>query len=101
MIEAVARALCRTHARYSPDHKRSDEDVEKFIDWHWNAHTDHAQIAIAAHVAALTAAGYVIRPRVPTNRMWKAGKPYMDSESSNEAFWRALVDSEPFPGEAT
>lgn len=48
LMEHAARAMCRLHARYSPDHRRSDEDMEKFIDWHYCAHIDDVRAAITA-----------------------------------------------------
>jgi len=47
-VERVARAICRLHARYAPDFRRSDAEVEKFIDWDWKSHQIQARAAIAA-----------------------------------------------------
>lgn len=31
--------------------------------------------------------------REPTGAMWQSARPFMDSESSNGAWWRAMIDA--------
>lgn len=55
----------------------------------------NARAAIAAHVAALEAAGFVIVPQEPTDEMFRNAMPYMDSWASNTAWWRAMIAARP------
>lgn len=74
---------------------------------HWR---NHAKIAIASHKAALHEAGYVIVPRIETDKMDEAGtEAYLKISGWNcsvqvvaETIWRAMIaaaEDEPSPND--
>jgi hypothetical protein len=48
---------------------------------------------IAGVIREIDKAGFVIVPRQPTNEILTAAKPYMDSWSSNLAWWDAMLNA--------
>lgn len=84
MVERVARAMCRLHARYSPDHTpRRRGEMEKFIDWHHGQHADAARAAIAAL-------------REPTDEMLAAAVPFPEhlrAEREDNPDWAPIMEA--------
>jgi hypothetical protein len=87
--EAVARGLCRRG--YT-----GTSDLEGAVDLFWREYVDEARAAISAHITALTASGYVIVPKEPTDDVRKVIKetPFYDVtlDEHVEYCWKALTD---------
>lgn len=88
IVESVARALCRdaTEGKISVE----GAPYEALIDTIWRDWETAARAAIAAHTAALAAAGYVIVPREPTEAMLEA-KNRIDLGAASDDIWPTMV----------
>lgn len=74
MTERIARALATQHLAL-----RDGEAFGLTVGNLWPSFVPWAQLAIMCM-------------REPTAAMWAGAKPFMDSESSNAAWWRAMIE---------
>ena len=82
IFEAVARALCKANGT-EPD---APSGAVGFM---WRLYETDATAAIAAHIAALNEAGFVIVPREPTKEMLAA---FVDGDDPAYAEdWRTMI----------
>lgn len=96
IVEHVARALEADFADPAWD------DLAETAREAWR---ESARAAIAAHIAALAAAGYVIVPREPTEAMIEASNREIDFRDNadwdgrkshlSSGAWRAMIDAAP------
>ncbi len=86
--EIVARAIFDAAEKQDYVSYYRFHDGDTCLDGHFNLDRI-AEAAIAAYLTALSEAGYVVVPRLPTDRMWDAGHAALEThgESARASCW--------------